>query len=625
MAKKQFKAESKRLLDLMINSIYTHKEIFLREIISNASDAIDKLCYLSLTDDKVGLDRGDFKIEITADKDARTLTVSDNGIGMDKDELENNLGVIASSGSYKFRQEAEQKEDIDIIGQFGVGFYSAFMVADEITVVTKKYGAETAYRWQSSGADGYTVAECEKDSVGTDVIMHLKADTDEEKYSEYLDGYRLYELVKKYSDYIRYPIRMLRPTRRVKEGSDPEKPEYEYVDEMTTVNSMVPLWQRPRGEVTDEEYEKFYQSIAHAFDKPQRVITASVEGAVTYKALLFIPSQRPMDFYSEGYEKGLQLYSAGVMIMDHCDALLPDYLRFVRGVVDSPDLSLNISRELLQHDRQLKVIGNSLEKKLRADLEKLLRDDREGYEKFYENFGRAIGFGIAGPDGLSRKEALQDLLLFYSSTEKKLVTLREYVDRMPESQKYIYYAAGENVSAIDHLPQTELLKDKNYEILYLTGETDEFVLQMLGKYADKEFRSIVDGELDLGDEEEKVLDEKPELMQFVKETLGDKIKEARASRRLKTHPVCMTAGEGLSFEMEKYFKNFQMPTPVKADRILELNPDHPAVQAMEAAMTSDRAKAELYAKILYDQALLIAGLPLEDPSEYTDLVAELMK
>ena len=623
MAKKQFKAESKRLLDLMINSIYTHKEIFLREIISNASDAIDKLCYLSLTDDKVGLDRGDFKIEITADKDARTLTVSDNGIGMDKDELENNLGVIASSGSYKFRQEADQKENIDIIGQFGVGFYSAFMVADEITVVTKKYGAETAYRWQSSGADGYTVAECEKASVGTDVIMHLKADTDEEKYSEFLDGYRLYELVKKYSDYIRYPIRMLRPTRRVKEGSDPEKPEYEYVDEMTTVNSMVPLWQRPRGEVTDEEYEKFYQSIAHAFDKPQRVITASVEGAVTYKALLFIPLQRPMDFYSEGYEKGLQLYSAGVMIMDHCDALLPDYLRFVRGVVDSPDLSLNISRELLQHDRQLKVIGNSLEKKLRADLEKLLRDDREGYEKFYENFGRAIGFGIAGPDGLSRKEALQDLLLFYSSTEKKLVTLREYVDRMPESQKYIYYAAGENVSAIDHLPQTELLKDKNYEILYLTGETDEFVLQMLGKYADKEFRSIVDGELDLGDEEEKVLDEKPELMQFVKETLGDKIKEARASRRLKTHPVCMTAGEGLSFEMEKYFTAVQPDLGLKAKRILEVNTNHPAFAALESARETDPEKAKKYAEILYQQACLIAGLPIENPSDYTDLLCSL--
>ena len=626
MAKRQFKAESKRLLDLMVNSIYTHKEIFLREIISNASDACDKLCYQALTDDAVGMSRKDFKIEIKVDKEHRTLTVSDNGIGMDKEDLENNLGVIASSGSYKFKQEVgDDAKDTDVIGQFGVGFYSAFMVADEITVRTKKYGSEQAYEWQSSGADGYTISECDKEAVGTDVIMHIKPDTDEEKYSEYLESYRLHALVKKYSDYIRYPIRMLLPEQKVKEGSDPEKPEYETVEEMKTVNSMVPLWQRPRGEVTDEEYEKFYQSIAHAFDKPQRVITASVEGAVTYKALLFIPSQRPMDFYSEGYEKGLQLYSAGVMIMDHCDALLPDYLRFVRGVVDSPDLSLNISRELLQHDRQLKVIGNSLEKKLRADLEKLLRDDREGYEKFYENFGRAIGFGIAGPDGLSRKEALQDLLLFYSSTEKKLVTLREYVDRMPESQKYIYYAAGENVSAIDHLPQTELLKDKNYEILYLTGETDEFVLQMLGKYADKEFRSIVDGELDLGGEEQKDIDEKPELMQFVKETLGDKIKEARASRRLKTHPVCMTAGEGLSFEMEKYFKNFQMPTPVKADRILELNTDHPAVQAMEAAMTSDRAKAELYAKILYDQALLIAGLPLEDPSEYTDLVAQLMK
>ena len=625
MAKKQFKAESKRLLDLMINSIYTHREIFLRELISNASDAIDKLCYLSLTDDKVGLDRGDFAITLTVDRDARTLTVSDNGIGMDKDELENNLGVIASSGSYKFRQETEQKDDIDIIGQFGVGFYSAFMVADRVTVVTKKYGAETAYQWQSSGADGYTVSECEKASVGTEVILHLKSDTDEEKYGEYLDGYRLYELVKKYSDYIRYPIRMLRPTRKVKEGSDPEKPEYEYVDEMTTVNSMVPLWQRPRSEVKDEEYEKLYQSVAHAFDKPRRIITASVEGAVTYKALLFVPSQRPMDFYSEGYEKGLQLYSAGVMIMDHCDALLPDYLRFVRGVVDSPDLSLNISRELLQHDRQLRVIGTSLEKKVRADLEKFLKDDRAGYEQFYENFGRAIGFGIAGPDGERRKDALQDLLLFYSSTEKKLVTLREYVDRMTESQKYIYYAAGESATAIDHLPQTELLKEKNYEVLYLTGETDEFTLQMLGKYADHEFRSILDGELDLGGEEQKDIDEKPALMQFVKEVLGDRIKEAKVSRRLKTHPVCMTAGEGLSFEMEKYFKNFQMPTPVKADRILELNTAHPAVQAMESAMADDREKAELYAKILYDQALLIAGLPLEDPSEYTDLVARLMK
>ena len=625
MAKKQFKAESKRLLDLMINSIYTHKEIFLRELISNASDAIDKLCYLSLTDDQVGLNRGDFCIRLDVDKDARTLTVSDNGIGMSRDELENNLGVIASSGSYRFRQEHEQKEEIDIIGQFGVGFYSAFMVADRITVLSKKYGEEGAWRWESAGADGYTVTEGEKESVGTDIILHLKDDTEDEKYSEYLESYTLRSLVKKYSDYIRYPVRMMTPVRKEKEGSDSEKPEYEYVDELTTVNSMVPLWQKPKSEVTDEEYEKFYQSVARAYDKPQRVITASVEGAVTYKALLFIPSSRPMDFYSEGYEKGLQLYSSGGMIMDKCDALLPDYLRFVRGVVDSPDLSLNISRELLQHDRQLKVIAANLEKKIRADLEKLLRDDRAGYEKFYENFGRAVSYGIAGEGGESRKDALQELLLFYSSTEKKLVTLREYVDRMAESQKYIYYAAGESVAAIDCLPQTELLKEKSYEILYLTGEADEFVVQMLHKYADKEFRSIVDGELELDGEEKKDVDEKSELMAFVKEVLGDKIKEAKVSRRLKTHPVCMTAGEGLSVEMEKYFKNFQMPTPVKADRILELNTEHPAVMAMEAALEADREKAELYAKLLYSQALLIAGLPLEDPSEYTDLVAKLMK
>ena len=627
MEKKAFKAESQRLLDLMINSIYTHKEIFLREIISNASDAIDKLCYLSLTDENVGLKREDFAITLSVDKENRTLTVSDNGIGMDADELENNLGVIASSGTYQFRQGLDKEAEADVIGQFGVGFYSAFMVADHITVISRKYGQEQAYRWESDGLEGYTIEPCTRDAVGTDIIMHIKPDGDEEpdEYGQYLQEYALRRLVKKYSDYIRFPIKMMMPHSQVKEGSPQDKPEYEEVLAWETLNSMVPLWQRKKADVTREEYDKFYQERFGDPAAPLSVITVSAEGAVTYKALLYIPSQAPSQYYTEDYKPGLQLYASGVMIMDSCADLLPDYFNFVRGVVESPDLSLNISRELLQHDRQLKVIGNSLEKKLRADLEKLLRDDREGYEKFYENFGRAIGFGIAGPDGLSRKEALQDLLLFYSSTEKKLVTLREYVDRMPESQKYIYYAAGENVSAIDHLPQTELLNDKNYEILYLTGETDEFVLQMLGKYADKEFRSIVDGELGLGDEEEKVLDEKPELMQFVKETLGDKIKEARASRRLKTHPVCMTAGEGLSFEMEKYFKNFQMPTPVKADRILELNTDHPAVQAMEAAMTSDRAKAELYAKILYDQALLIAGLPLEDPSEYTDLVAELMK
>ena len=629
MAKKQFKAESKRLLDLMINSIYTHKEIFLREIISNASDAIDKLCYVALTDDKVGMSRSDFAITITADKDARTLTVSDNGIGMDREELENNLGVIASSGSYKFRREAEEKDakeaDIDIIGQFGVGFYSAFMVADEITVLTKKYGSAQAYSWQSSGADGYTITECDKDSAGTDVIMHIKEDTEDEKYSEYLDGYRLYSLVKKYSDYIRYPIRMMTPVQKVKEGSDPEKPEYEMVEEMTTVNSMVPLWQRKRSEVTDEEYAKFYSGLTREFDKPQRIITVSAEGSVTYKALLFIPSQRPLNFNTEDYQKGLQLYSAGVMIMDKCDALLPDYLRFVRGVVDSPDLSLNISRELLQHDRQLRVIAQNLEKKIRADLEKFLKDDREGYEKFYANYGRQIGYGIVGEGGEARKDALKDLLMFYSSTQKKLTTLREYLERMKPEQKCIYYAAGESVAAVDRLPQTELLKEKDYEVLYLTGEADEFVLQALAKYEEKPFRSIVDGDLELDAEEEKLIDEKEDLMKFVKETLGDRIKEAKASRRLKTHPVCLTAGEGFSFEMEKYFKNFQMPTPVKADRILELNVKHPAVMAMETALLTDRPRAELYAKILYNQALLIAGLPLDDPGEYTDMVAQLMK
>ena len=627
MAKKQFKAESRRLLDLMINSIYTHKEIFLREIISNASDAIDKLCYLSLTDDKVGLSRGDFRIEISVDKDARSLTVSDNGIGMDKEELENNLGVIASSGSYKFRQETAEKEDagIDIIGQFGVGFYSAFMVAQDITVRTRKYGAEQAYEWKSAGADGYTVGVCEKDGVGTDVIMHLKDDTEDEKYSEYLDHYRLYSLVKKYSDYIRYPIRMLTPVQKVKEGSAEDKPEYEMVEELATVNSMVPLWQRKRSDVSDEEYQKFYSELTREFDKPQRIITVSAEGSVTYKALLFVPGKKPLNFNSEDFEKGLQLYSAGVMIMDKCSALLPEYLRFVRGVVDSPDLSLNISRELLQHDRQLKVIAGNLEKKIRADLEKFRNDDREGYEKFYANYGRSIEYGIVGEGGETRKEGLKDLLMFYSSTEKKLTTLREYVDRMPESQKYIYYAAGSDIASIDHLPQTELLKDKNYEILYFTGEADEFTVQALRSYADKDFRSAVDGDLGIEDADTEALDEKEELMKFVRETLGDKIKDAKVSRRLKTHPVCMTAGEGLSFEMEKYFKNFDMPMPVKADRILELNTKHPAVMAMETALLTDRAKAETYVKILYNQALLIAGLPLEDPSEYTDLVSGLMK
>ena len=628
MAKKQFKAESKRLLDLMINSIYTHKEIFLREILSNASDAMDKLCYLSLTDEKVGKNRGDFAIVLRVDKDARTITVSDNGIGMNKEELENNLGVIASSGSYQFRRENEKTDDVDIIGQFGVGFYSAFMIAKRIEVTTKKYGEAQGYTWVSDGADGYTITECAKESDGTDVVMYVKDDTEEEKYSEFLETYRLRELVKKYSDFLHYPIRMLLPTQKKKEGSSDEKPEYETVDEWTTVNSMVPLWQRKRSEVSDEEYTKFYQSIAREYDTPQRIITVSAEGSVTYKALMFVPSVRPFNFNTAEFQKGLQLYSAGVMIMDKCEALLPDYLRFVRGVVDSPDLNLNISRELLQHDRQVQVIAGNLEKKICADLAKFCKDDREGYEKFYANYGRAIGYGIASEGGEKRKDTLQNLLMFHSSTEQKLTTLQEYVDRCKEEQKYIYYAVGDDVAVIDRLPQTELLKEHQFEMLYLTGDGDEFVVQMLREFGGKEFRSVLDGDLDLdgGEKKDEKADEQyKELLDFVKDALGEKVKEVKVSHRLKTHPVCMTAGEGLSFEMEKYFKSLQMPTPVKADRILELNVAHSAVQALDKARGEDAEKAKTYAEILYNQALLIAGLPMEDPGAYTDMIAALMQ
>ena len=619
MAKKQFKAESKRLLDLMINSIYTHKEIFLREIISNASDACDKLCYLALTDDQVKMNRKDFKIDLTVDKDLRTITVSDNGIGMDKADLENNLGVIASSGSYKFKQEVgEDAKNTDVIGQFGVGFYSAFMVADHITVVTKKYGSDTAYMWQSSGADGYTITECEKDTAGTDIVMHIKPDTDDEKYSEFLESWRLQELVRKYSDYIRFPIRMEVSKTRKKEGCPDDKPEYETYQEVETLNSMVPIWQRRKSSVKPEEYNKFYRDKFHDYTDPLRVIAVSAEGAVTYKALLFIPGAMPMDYYTKEYEKGLQLYSNGVLIMDKCADLLPDHFRFVRGVVDSPDLSLNISRELLQHDRQLKVIAANLEKKIKSELAKMLKDERDTYETFWKNFGRQLKYGVANDYGM-HKDLLQDLLLFYSSTEKKPVTLDEYVSRMKEDQKYIYFAIGENPEKTDRLPQTELLKDKGYEILYFTEEVDEFCAQVLRSYKDKEFRSVLDQEIEEGAKEksEEAVDAHKAAFDFVK--------EVRASTRLKSHPVCLTAGEGLSFEMEKYFQAVQPDSGIKADRILELNVEHPAFQALEAAVTEDPDKARKYATLLYDQALLIAGLTLEDPSGYTDLVCELMK
>ena len=629
MSKKEFKAESKRLLDMMINSIYTHKEIFLREIISNASDAIDKLCYLSLTDDKVGMKREDFQITLTIDKENRTLTVSDNGIGMDESDLENNLGVIANSGSLQFKGEMEGKEvtDTDIIGQFGVGFYSAFMVADEITVITKKYGCDQAYRWQSTGVDGYTIEPCEKDTVGTDIIMHIKPDSEEEKdeYSQYLREYPLYKLVKKYSDYIRFPIWMLMPHPKLKEGCPEDKPEYEEEFVYETLNSMVPLWQRKKSEVTKEEYDKFYQERFGEMAPPQSVITASVEGAVTYKALLFIPSRMPNQYFTEDFKPGLQLYSSGVMIMDHCADLLPEYFNFVRGVVDSPDLSLNISRELLQHDRQLKVIASNLEKKIKAELLRMLKDERESYETIYRSYGRQLKLCALDNYG-ANKEKVQDLLLFYSSKEKKLVTLDEYVDRMPESQKFIYYATGESVDAIDHLPQTELVKEHDYEMLYFTDNTDGFIPDMFGKYRDKPFRSVVDGELELDDEKKPDETEHyKEAFTFIKEALGDKVTEVKASTKLKTHPVCLSSGEGITFEMEKYFNAVQPDLNMKAKRILEVNVDHPAFLAFETARIVEPEKAKKYAQILYNQACLIAGLPIDDPSAYTDLLCSLWK
>ena len=629
MSKKEFKAESKRLLDMMINSIYTHKEIFLREIISNASDAIDKLCYISLTDDKVGLKREVFQITLTIDKENRTLTVSDNGIGMDESDLENNLGVIANSGSLQFKGELEGKEttDTDIIGQFGVGFYSAFMVADEITVITKKYGCDQAYRWQSTGVDGYTIEPCEKDTVGTDIIMHIKPDSEEEKdeYSQYLREYPLYKLVKKYSDYIRFPIRMLMPHPKLKEGCPEDKPEYEEEFVYETLNSMVPLWQRKKSEVTKEEYDKFYQERFGEMAPPQSVITASVEGAVTYKALLFIPSRMPNQYFTEDFKPGLQLYSSGVMIMDHCADLLPEYFNFVRGVVDSPDLSLNISRELLQHDRQLKVIASNLEKKIKAELLRMLKDERESYETIYRSYGRQLKLCALDNYG-ANKEKVQDLLLFYSSKEKKLVTLDEYVDRMPESQKFIYYATGESVDAIDHLPQTELVKEHDYEMLYFTDNTDGFIPDMFGKYRDKPFRSVVDGELELDDEKKPDETEHyKEAFTFIKEALGDKVTEVKASTKLKTHPVCLSSGEGITFEMEKYFTAVQPDLNMKAKRILEVNVDHPAFLAFETARIVEPERAKKYAQILYNQACLIAGLPIDDPSAYTDLLCSLWK
>ena len=630
MEKKQFQAESKRLLDLMINSIYTHKEIFLREILSNGSDAIDKLAYQALTDEKVGMSRSDFAIRIQADKQARTLTVSDNGIGMDQTEMEENLGTICRSGSLKFKQEMEKKDDVDIIGQFGVGFYSAFMVADEVTVISKKYGSDTAFMWKSSGADGYTIEPAERESAGTDVIMKLKEDTEDEQYSRFLESYTIQGLVRKYSDYIRYPIKMNVESQRLKEGTgDSDKPEYETVIEDRTLNSMIPIWQKAKKDVTDEEYNSFYKEKFYDFEDPLAVIHASVEGAVTYKALLYIPARAPFDFNTKDFKKGLQLYSSGVLIMENCADLLPDCFRFVRGVVDSQDLSLNISREMLQHDRQLKFMAGNLEKKIKAELTKMLENDREKYEKFFTVFGMQLKYGVVADYG-QKKEMLQDLLLYWSNKQGKLITLKEYADAMPEEQKYIYYATGESRARLGQLPQLEQLNEKGYDVLFMTEEVDEFVPQSLMKYADKELRNIASEDLGLASEEEKkAAEEKAEqakpTLEFVKQALGDSVKEVRLSTNLGSHPVCLVPEGGMTFEMEKYFRRVSPEMQAKADRVLELNPEHPVFAALQLAVAQDPEKAKKYVKILHTQALMMADLPVENAAEYTELVCELMK
>ncbi len=641
MAKKQFKAESKRLLDLMINSIYTHKEIFLRELISNASDAVDKLAYKALTDDQVGLNRSDFKIRLIPDKDERTLTISDNGIGMTKEEMESNLGTIARSGSLQFKQEMAAKEGsadqnvADIIGQFGVGFYSAFMVADQVTVISKAYGEDTAWKWESSGADGYTMTECEKEMVGTDVILHIKESTEDEDYDQYLQTYRLDDLVKKYSDYIHYPIVMEMEHTHMKpkpeDAGEDYKPEYETHKEWETLNSMVPIWQRAKSEVKPEEYNEFYKEKFGDWEDPLAVIHVKAEGAVEYTALLFIPAHAPFNYYSRDYEKGLQLYSSGVLIMDKCADLVPDHFSFIRGVVDSPDLSLNISREMLQHTRVLKVISTNLEKKVKAELLKLQKDDAEKYEKFWSAFGRQVKYGVVSDYG-AHKELLKDLLLFWSSKEGKNTSLAAYKERMSEDQQYIYFLQSESVEQAAKLPQAERILDKGYEILYLTEEVDEFVMNTLGEVDGKALKNVNDDDaLPQSDEEkaetEKKAEENKDVLDFVKETLGERVKDVRISKILKTAPVCMTADGPVSLEMEKYFQKVDpnAAKEMKAARVLELNPDSGAFAALRSALTEDKEKAKTYAELLYQQALLIAGFPLEDPAKYTELVCSLMK
>lgn len=637
MAKKQFKAESKRLLDLMVNSIYTHKEIFLRELISNASDAEDKLAYKSLTDGSVDVKRKDLKITIIPDKEGRILTVSDNGVGMTKEDLESNLGTIARSGSGQFKaglaEDDKAAGKIDVIGQFGVGFYSAFMVADHVTVISRAWGSDEAWMWQSDGADGYTVTACEKDAPGTDVIMHIKANGDEENYDQYLETYKLQELIKKYSDYIRYPIVMEMEDYRQKEkpadAGEDYKPEWETVKEWKTLNSMVPLWQRQKSKVKPEEYNAFYKEKFGDWQDPLAVIHTSAEGAVTYKAMLYIPEKTPYDFYTREYQKGLQLYSSGVLIMDKCADLLPDHFRFVKGVVDSADFSLNISREVLQHTRQLKVIASALEKKIKNELLKMQKEDREKYEKFWAAFGAQLKYGVVSDYG-SHKDVLQDLLLFWSSKEEKNTTLSAYKDRMPEDQPFYYYACGESVEKIARLPQVERILDKGYEILYCTEDVDDFVMKALAEIDGKKFKSVADEDaLPQTEEEKKATEEKAEagrsVLEAVKEALGDQVKEVRVSAILKSGACCLSADGPVSIEMEKYMRKMEGGEQMKADRILELNADSAPFAALKKAVDAgDKELVSKYSKLLYAQALLLAGLPLENPAEYTELVCSLM-
>jgi molecular chaperone HtpG len=626
MDKKEFQAESKRLLELMINSIYTHREIFLRELISNASDAMDKLYYKALSDEHLSFNKDNYYIKIDVDKKERLLKITDTGIGMTKEELEENLGTIAKSGSLAFKKENELKDGYDIIGQFGVGFYSAFMVADTVTVISKALGSDEAYKWESQGADGYTIEPCQKDTTGTEIILKIKENTEDEKYDEYLEEYRLRSIIKKYSDFIRYPIKMDVTQRRLKEGS---KDEYEDYTEEQTINSMVPIWRKNKNELTEEDYINFYSEKHYGFDSPVKSIHISADGVVSYKAILYIPERIPFDYYSKEYEKGLELYANGVLIMNKCGDLLPDYFSFVKGLVDSEDLSLNISREMLQHDRQLQLIAKNIKTKIKNELLELLKTDREKYEKFYQSFGRQLKYGVYSEFG-ANKEILQDLLIFYSSKEKKQVTLDEYLSRMAEDQKYIYYATGDSIERIEKLPQTEAVAEKGYEILYLTDDIDEFAIKMLGAYKEKEFKSVSAKDLGIEDPEaERQTEDEArshqELLEKMKSILADKVKDVRVSKRLKTHPVCLSNDGEISIEMEKVLN--AMPyndQKVKADKILEINPNHDVFKALAATYKKDPEKLSLFTNLLYNQALLIEGLPVQDPVEFTNDICKLM-